>query len=334
MTCTRSSGLAAYLLVVLTILPFAAFAQQTNLIERLKAQYETHRQRIDGEALAAYSNVLVAVGKQLQQKADVPGYLVLKSEQTFLVKKQALPEGEDRTNLVSKLPALDAPLSRIETDRNTKMANLLKQYIPALEAQIRQFMTADKLDEAKAAGEVKSSAELTLADLQAKLSRTQLAAKPSQPVPPVATDPMSAKPSIAEGTGIKPDAGKGGRKPVPKEAVAWRGHHYLYVDKAIKWQDAKEACEDMGGHLAVFETYPERAFAMKELIGRFRVWVGAYREGVKWKWVNGRAVDTDGHSLYDQVTGGAAAEVLGDVDGKLHNLRADDARPYLCEWDY
>lgn len=179
MTCTRSA--LAFGLAALLVIPFAAFAQQTNPVIRLKAQYETHRQKIDAEALATYSNVLVAVGKQLQQKADVPGYLLLKSEQTFLVKQQALPDGEDRTNLVSKLPVLDAPLSRIEADRNTKMANLLKQYILALEAQIRQFMTADKLDEAQAAGEVKSSAESTLAGLQSKLPKTSALATTSTP---------------------------------------------------------------------------------------------------------------------------------------------------------
>jgi len=182
MICTRSAfafGLAAILAI-----PFASSAQQTKPVDRLKTQYETHRHKIDAEALAAYSTVLVAVGKQLQQKADVPGYLILKSEQTFLVTKQALPEGEHRTNLISKLPVLNAPLSRIEADRNAKMVNLLKQYIPAIEAQIRQFMTEDKLDEAKAAGEVKSSAELLLTDLQSKLpkseSRTGKSAIPTQ----------------------------------------------------------------------------------------------------------------------------------------------------------
>ena len=173
MTYLRSCRMSACLIAALLVIPWASFAQPTNVVDSLQTRYEAMRQKIDAEALAAYSNVLVTVGKQLQQKADVDGYLLLKSEQRFIAEKQVLPEGSDRTNLVGKLPALDAPLSRIEANRNTKMANLLKQYIPALEAQIRQFMTADKLDEVKAAGEVKSSAELALADFQAKLPKAE-----------------------------------------------------------------------------------------------------------------------------------------------------------------
>ncbi len=171
MTCLRPKSLPVCLLTAILLIPFAAFAQQTNTFESLKTQYQTVRQKIESDALATYSNALTSAMAQLKQKGDFDNYLVLDAERKTFEITKSLPEGQDREELVGKVAGMDALIKKVAIDRNAKIANLLRQYIAVLDRQVKALLLADKIEEGKAVNAAMDTAKSELADLEAKLSK-------------------------------------------------------------------------------------------------------------------------------------------------------------------
>jgi len=74
-------------------------------------------------------------------------------------------------------------------------------------------------------------------------------------------------------------------------AVVWEvnGHSYLVVDQSMTWDEAKVYAENMGGYLAVIEDSKEQSFIRNLFMSGTKdfYWLGGYREGNSWQWVNG-----------------------------------------------
>ncbi len=64
------------------------------------------------------------------------------------------------------------------------------------------------------------------------------------------------------------------RSPIPSDAAAFNGHRYALFPELVTWQVAQQKCEDMDGHLVVFEDQQEVAFARDTLKATGRVWIG------------------------------------------------------------
>lgn len=125
-----------------------------------------------------------------------------------------------------------------------------------------------------------------------------------------------------------------------KQGGAWRiefgGHGYLPVLAGVTWHEAKKACEEMGGRLAIIETVAERDFLIAQTSG-VGLWIGCtdeHREG-DWRWIDGRAVDTKAAGGFnaDNAWGGQnygfiSKHGLGD-DGK----KGDKGAGFICEWE-
>ncbi|XP_054631036.1 C-type lectin domain family 10 member A-like [Dunckerocampus dactyliophorus] len=79
---------------------------------------------------------------------------------------------------------------------------------------------------------------------------------------------------------------KAGGCPLP-----WLYHDrgcYLFVDEKKNWNDAKKYCIAKGGHLASVHTKTTHDFFYGLAEGRETwTWVGGYKEGGEWKWVDG-----------------------------------------------
>jgi len=116
--------------------------------------------------------------------------------------------------------------------------------------------------------------------------------------------------------------------------VGFKGHRYLAVLAPVTWSEARQACEDMGGHLAFIETKEELKF-LQTLIRRVGCWVGCtdkHKEG-DWRWLNRAPVD---RSLWDRpepdnAWGGQDFCFLG---GKgLSDDKDHKGAGFICEWE-
>ena len=77
------------------------------------------------------------------------------------------------------------------------------------------------------------------------------------------------------------------------EAVEYEGHRYLICNDSMSWTEAKEKCEEMGGHLVTINGAGEQRFIAdhieKDGIQKHHYWLGgtdAGKEG-EWRWVTG-----------------------------------------------
>lgn len=150
------------------VLPVTINAQQqADTLLALLIQYQSARQKIEADAVSAYSNALATVGTQLKQKGDVDAYLLLDAEK----KRLALEGTIDVATTNATPPIADVAKSAV-AGRNTKTAVLLRKHIDGLDKLVKQLMVADKIDEAKTAKEEKDKATALLAELESNVPKT------------------------------------------------------------------------------------------------------------------------------------------------------------------
>lgn len=135
---------------------------------------------------------------------------------------------------------------------------------------------------------------------------------------------------------------------LPEDAVLWEGNgHYYKVFSGpnseypqLTWEEAKLACEQLGGHLVTITSSEEQDFIESldstTCIGEWSVWIGLSRpEGTgPWTWITGEPYE---------YTHWADTEPSGDVSCVAMRTKnygygwndADANTPfaYVCEWD-
>lgn len=100
------------------------------------------------------------------------------------------------------------------------------------------------------------------------------------------------------------------------DATEFNGNYYEVMNYGTDWLDAKAACEDRGGHLAIITSQEEEDF-IESLIEAnrsediYHYWLGATDEDVEgtWTWVDGTVF----------WIGGPAAQGGHSVDGMYNN---------------
>lgn len=128
---------------------------------------------------------------------------------------------------------------------------------------------------------------------------------------------------------------------IPESAVEYTSHYYLiYSDIVASWEEAKQYCEQLGGHLAVINDVDENAFLYSYMLncGYESAYFGFIDENQdgNWKWVDG----TTGN--YTNWAGGepsSLSEPYGMyyykfTDGAWNDGRwGDDTTAFICEWE-
>lgn len=169
MSATRILGLAvlAFILQQSTV---TAQTVMTNTLETYRAAYDTAMARITADiqrqkddALVQYGKNLDAILTALKQKGDIDGYAV--------VQKEAKRLGTDNTILTNAPVALIVPavasyqkqVQSADADLTVRQTALLKKYIAALNGLVKDLMAKDKIEDAKAAGDVRKAVEAMLA---------------------------------------------------------------------------------------------------------------------------------------------------------------------------
>ena len=132
----------------------------------------------------------------------------------------------------------------------------------------------------------------------------------------------------------------------PVNAKEFQGNHYLVVrNSEVSWQEAKEACEELGGHLVTITTKEESNFLLTLInsTSDFSYYMGGYRfcsDG--WEWITGEPWGfTDWR--YDQPDNVANSQAFlrivyssrygwhydwDDIDGNT-----SESTGYICEWE-
>ena len=182
------------LIVLLMVLSMAgaAFAAETapvltNKLDAMKATYLAATDRIATDtqsqkdtALIQYGKTLDAILMSLKQKGDIDGYGVVDKELNRFRSDQTVPNNSPDTYVANAAAAYQKQLQDIDVDAESRRVNLLRQYIAALGRLVKDLMMQDKIEDAKAAGEVKRSAEAALAVTDAKLPKLADVPKPQQ----------------------------------------------------------------------------------------------------------------------------------------------------------
>ena len=378
--------IASGTVLVCLLLVSAAAAQtvQTNTLESLRSIFnsattrisaDTQRQR--NEALTQYGKTLEDVLKTLKEKGDIETYAGVEEAYKRFKTEKAVMTNASETLVLNAVVSYQKQLTCVESNSTQRTASILRQYIAALNGLVKDLMARDKIEDAKAAGEVRRYAELYLAEL---LSRLQPDESRGEKTPPEAggTPPLAASPADrtnpAAVAATNTDAAALGKKPVPPEASAYKGHHYEVFTDASNWDTAQFRCRTKGGHLVVIEDADENSYVYGLMQENDLAWIGAEKALGVWRWVSskpftyqnwvnsGEDTTSDRRVSYSSgsgmgshrvrtidgtktrtMEGGSKAAMLGsnyvvyETQGKWAAKTGNETTKisaYICEWDY
>lgn len=117
-------------------------------------------------------------------------------------------------------------------------------------------------------------------------------------------------------------------------------HHYQIFHETLSWQEAKQKCEAMGGHLAVITSAEEQQVIEDLNVQQENLWIGASRdESGAWAWVTGEpwSYTNWNEGEPNNSSNVAPNETCAAVWPKGWNDLANDnlyeQSGYICEWD-
>lgn len=127
---------------------------------------------------------------------------------------------------------------------------------------------------------------------------------------------------------------------IPEDAVYFDGSAYKIYLTPATWAEAKQQCEDLGGHLATITSQAEQDFIEKLNSGSRRLWIGGYRDdGNNWKWVTGEPWD------YTHWAAGEPNDSSNVVSNEnrvalwpkewndLNEKNKSEQSGFICEWE-
>lgn len=134
---------------------------------------------------------------------------------------------------------------------------------------------------------------------------------------------------------------------IPSDALEHNGHQYkIFSNVCDTWEEAKEYCENIGGHLAIISSKNENDALYKYLIdsGYETAYFGysdSESEGI-WKWVlENESSYTNWHS--DEPNNDSGGENYAELywkfpdgtwnDGNFGHGTESDSKNFICEWD-
>ena len=125
-----------------------------------------------------------------------------------------------------------------------------------------------------------------------------------------------------------------------REYGVFNGHTYRIVKEKTTWLEAKEKCEQAGGHLATITTTEEQMFVELLNYQNTPLWFGLYKNsGNDWEWVIQESVEYT-HWASGEPNDYATREfpfenvgVMRPEWNDLHENNKNEIGGYLCEWD-
>ena len=145
------------------------------------------------------------------------------------------------------------------------------------------------------------------------------------------------------------------RMSIPNEAIqhVYNTHAYKIFRDYKSWDEAKEECERLGGHLITITSEEEQRYIetyIRELVGETeprKIWIGCTDEGHEgdWRWCTGEPFEYNnwGTRQPDDLNGQNHAIIQNYVIIRynIEQFGWDDIDQndenniwYICEWDY
>ena len=132
--------------------------------------------------------------------------------------------------------------------------------------------------------------------------------------------------------------------------TTWNGHTYRVINNGATWQQAKQVCAVMGGHLVTINSASEQQFIeslIKSKGNRNSYWLGGYKSGNTWRWVTGESFSYTHWGQWQPDNDGAALMMYRSIGngwplGAWNDLPENGGTPpffgtqnmgYVCEWD-
>lgn len=119
----------------------------------------------------------------------------------------------------------------------------------------------------------------------------------------------------------------------------FNGHTYKFFDTKMTWNQAKETCEKMGGHLATFTSQEEWMYIYKYICDNEKqYWLGgndADNEG-EWVWITGENWNySDWCNNEPNNDYGGTENYLGTYTStyQWNDYRESEQLGFICEWD-
>lgn len=133
---------------------------------------------------------------------------------------------------------------------------------------------------------------------------------------------------------------------IPSDAVEFNGHYYKVYYISLTWTQAKEYCENLGGHLATITSQEEQSFleTQTENINCRYYWLGGTdsEKEDEWKWITGEPFTyenfdhTDTYGEYEDYVMLCSHNKLWyqvHDDEIIRDSVVSDRYRFICEWE-
>lgn len=126
---------------------------------------------------------------------------------------------------------------------------------------------------------------------------------------------------------------------LPSDVQYFEGSAYRIYTETLSWEQAKEYCENLGGHLVTITSSKEQQFIDSINGYNRRLWIGGYRnDDFEWQWVTGEAWDyanwADGepNDSSNVMSNENRAAVWPSKWNDLNENNKGEQSGFICEW--
>lgn len=127
---------------------------------------------------------------------------------------------------------------------------------------------------------------------------------------------------------------------IPADAKQYNSHMYKVYRQKLSWNEAKEKCEKLGGHLATITSSDEQSFIEQLCRNKGELWIGLRRvNDNSFAWVTGEQVSFTNWgggepNNYWQLDYPGENTVAARPDwNDYHENNLENISGYICEWD-
>jgi serine/threonine protein kinase len=121
----------------------------------------------------------------------------------------------------------------------------------------------------------------------------------------------------------------------PADAVEFKGHWYKVFPGKVRWDEAQQRCQELGGYLVCIEDQAELQFVAEQWEPG-NLWLGGLKKGRRWYWAHGKPLLFENWQRGEPNNASGKDDYLkNDARGFWHDVPHDDGniQGFICEWE-